>query len=75
MSVCKGCGQEIRWIEMISGKRMPIDPKPQRMVMLIEDLPEGTVSNFQPDKGIIVTVYVTHWSTCPKAKDFKKGGS
>jgi len=75
MSVCKGCGQDIRWIEMISGKRMPIDRKPQKMVMLIEDLPEGTVSNFQPDKGITVTVYVTHWSTCSKAKDFKKGGS
>ena len=75
MSVCKGCGQEIRWIEMISGRKMPIDPKPQHMIMMVEDLPENCLPICEPDQGITVKAYVTHWSTCPKAKDFKKGGS
>lgn len=72
MPKCK-CGQEIRWIKMVSGKSMPVDEKKQKMILLGSDLPEGTISNFQPDRGHVITVYMPHWATCRKAKDFKRG--
>ena len=28
MSQCRGCGREIIWLRMNSGKYMPVDPKP-----------------------------------------------
>ena len=75
MPECKGCGQDIKWIEMVSGKSMPIDPKPQNMVVRVEDLPEGCMPICDPDQGVMIKAYITHWSTCPRSKDFKKGGS
>lgn len=71
MSKCKGCGAEIKWVKMISDNSMPVDKKPVKMIIIGEDLPEGTVSNFQPNRGHMVSVYMPHWTTCPKAKDFK----
>ena len=70
---CRGCGKEIGWIKMLfTNKNMPVDLKPQQMVMLLDDLPEGTISNFQPDRATMVKVYMPHWATCPKADKFKK---
>ena len=61
-SKCRGCGQEIKWIEMASGKKMPLDPDPVQMVIVNVGI------------GEVRGVYMPHWATCPKAKDFKKGG-
>ena len=59
--LCKGCGQAITWIKMTpSGKAMPVNP--------------SIVSIVTPD-GQIVRGYVAHWTTCPKASDFKCAGS
>ena len=71
MSKCKGCGAEIIWIKTITGKNMPVDAKPEKRVLVYKDLPEGTISNFIPDYGTVVTVYTPHWASCPKAQDFK----
>lgn len=59
MSKCKGCDQEIKWCEMASGKKMPLDDKPASMVQVKEGI------------GEIIKVYMPHWATCKKAKDFK----
>lgn len=58
MSVCKGCGKEIVWITMASGKAMPCDTK--KVTIVTED-------------GNTFSGYIPHWATCPKYKDFKKG--
>lgn len=60
MSICKGCGKPIQWIEMNSGKKMPVDAEPVTGVMIREG------------KGIITKVFTPHWATCPKANQFRK---
>jgi hypothetical protein len=54
--VCKGCGAEVLWITMVSGKSMICDPKQLTIIT------EGG----QMRKG-----YVPHWATCPQAGTFK----
>lgn len=60
MPKCKGCGQEIKWVEMATGKKMPVDAKPVVMIQI-----KGGV-------GQAVSFYKPHWATCPNAKDFKR---
>jgi hypothetical protein len=57
---CKGCGKPIQWIEMASGKKMPVDAEPVTAVR-IED-----------GKGVVTKVFTPHWATCPKGADFRK---
>ena len=28
MSVCKGCGAPLEWIQTVAGRSMPVDPEP-----------------------------------------------
>lgn len=58
--VCKGCGAPIRWIQMRSGKGMPVDAKPFKMIVIIDGI-AGLREAWMP-----------HWATCPKARDFKR---
>jgi hypothetical protein len=56
-ATCKGCGAQMKWIHLLSGKDMPVDQKPQ---------------TFITDEGKVAKGYVPHWGTCPKANQFKK---
>lgn len=88
---CRGCGAVIRWITTRSGKAMPVDPEHlqewliedgfagigPRITLITSD--GETVSGRQ---GSVISQgsrrvdgYVPHWSTCPKAKDFRPGGA
>ena len=78
MSICKGCGAEIRWIRMPSGKAMPVDVPgvpftpgggPTRFILENGSITYGVKGRSGPMIG-----YVPHWSTCPAAGHFKKGG-
>ncbi len=60
MPKCKGCGQIIKWCEMASGKKMPLDPKPLLMIQVKEEV------------GEMIQVFMPHWGSCEKASDFKK---
>jgi len=60
MPKCKGCGQEIKWVMMATGARMPLDAKPVKMIQVKEGI------------GAVIDVYTTHWATCPEATRFKK---
>lgn len=60
MAKCKGCGQEIQWCSMASGKSMPLDAKATSMIQVKEGI------------GEVIQVFTPHWATCPKAKSFKK---
>ena len=57
---CTGCGQEIKWVVMASGAKMPLDAKPVQMIQVKEEI------------GAVIPVYTAHWATCKKAKDFKR---
>lgn len=76
MSRCKGCGAEIDWVRMKSGKSMPVDPEPVFVA-------EGGNQVFITDEGDTITgtateskteevAFVPHWATCPTYKQFKR---
>lgn len=61
MSQCKECEAEIRWIEMESGKNMPVE-EGQRGLIVVQ--PNG--------KGKLLFGYEPHWQNCPAANLFKE---
>jgi hypothetical protein len=78
---CSGCGKTIFWAVSVNGSRMPIDddPSPHGNVLV-------TVSRSNPDdkKCVVLAhgappppgrnLYTSHFSTCPKAGQFRKKG-
>lgn len=58
-SVCNGCGAKIVWGTSPSGKKTPFDFKKTMGMM---------------DGGEVIWIRVTHFSTCPKAGEFRKSG-
>ena len=62
MPKCKGCGKEIAWVIMDTGKRMPVDI----------DSKEKRVCMTGVNRGVVRTTYMPHWATCEKADQFKK---
>lgn len=60
---CKSCGAPILWVVMGSGKRMPLDPKPQKLVTLC-DMPEA--------RGYVTDAYTSHFVSCPSAAAHRK---
>lgn len=57
---CKACGAPILWVEMASGKKMPLDARPVSMVEVKEGI------------GQVIQVYQAHFATCPGAEQFRK---
>jgi hypothetical protein len=77
-STCRGCGQEIVFARLPSGKQIPLDPDPR---------PDGNVvlAVLAPGQEMQVRVlrkgeevpelaprYVSHFSTCPHAGEFRR---
>lgn len=78
MSRCRGCGAEIEWLRMKSGKVMPVDPEPVFVA-------EGGNQVFITDEGETITGsateentgevgFIPHWATCPVEGQFRKRG-
>lgn len=76
MSICKGCGREIRWIKTPSGKSMPVDAE------AVSFTPAGGPETFVTELGKVVRGrrdsegydlgYISHFATCPAAKHFRR---
>lgn len=86
MSICRGCGAAIEWIETVGGRPMPVDPGPH--LVRLGDGPDSLVtaegktvkgtdlgpwSHGFGSEGHVVG-YISHFATCGKAKEFRKGG-
>lgn len=56
-SSCSKCKAPIYWLTTAAGKSAPVDA--------------AGVSGFSSD-GTVRTVFVSHFATCPAAKDFRK---
>ena len=56
-STCKSCGASIIWLETPQGKKMPVDTKPEKRVIM------GTHTGL----AHVLDAYMPHWATCPKA--------
>jgi len=78
MAKCKGCGADIIWIKMKTGKAMPCDPEkvpfnntwPAGGLTLIT--PEGKIAKGEMDLSSDTYGYVSHFATCPVANKFRK---
>lgn len=81
LSICKGCGAQIKWIRTIGGKKMPVDPE-----TVFVTAREGS-ERFVTDEGAVISgrltrlgeiggrtplAYVPYWKTCPNAADFRQ---
>ena len=60
MAKCRSCGAPLKWVEMASGKKMPLNEKPVGMVQVKEGI------------GEIIEVHMPHWATCPKSEEHRK---
>ena len=80
MSVCRGCGKEIRWIKTKAGKTAPVNAEP---VHFLPD-PEGGDLFITPDgdtvRGWKIATesnaahdgYISHFATCTNPDYFRK---
>ena len=60
MSKCRSCGNEIVWIELANGKKMPCDPL---VLTVITKGPHPVVAQGRE----------SHFSTCPDAGKWRQG--
>lgn len=69
-SNCSSCGAEVIWVELKSGKRHPLDAEiivsDGTKLLYVDDL-RGFKKLPAGRKG-----YVSHFATCPDAKDWRK---
>lgn len=81
LSICKGCGKEIKWIRTIGGKKMPVDPEAvfvtvregsERFVTEEGAVISGRSARLDEIGGRTPLAYVPHWKTCPNAADFRQ---
>lgn len=66
------CGQEIAFVRMDSGKMMPIELPPVKMVS-VANMIYSADSDHRGTTGKMVPVHVPHWQNCPLADKFRKG--
>lgn len=66
-AACRGCGRPIIWAVTANAKKIPLDAR-----AVVYRLHEGAVGAPQAIKA--TDVYVSHFSTCPKADQFSGGG-
>lgn len=77
MPTCRSCHAEIKWIELTSGKKCPVDPVRRH----IDDVDRDT--KLVTESGDIITKkfngefedgygFPSHFSTCPNADEWRK---
>jgi hypothetical protein len=71
MSVCKGCGKEVTWVRMASGRRNPVevwwDIEMANLILFKAQDGELEARVVEPGKG----THLSHFATCPKAEKFR----
>lgn len=78
---CKGCGKQILWTRMVSGKKMPCDPVGIRFAPASRFGGEGK-DTFVTPEGIVLKGnrdpegeklgYISHYATCPYGNSFRR---
>jgi len=60
MSECKSCNADIVWIKY-NGKNHPIDAKPKKLFVMMDDPQDGSAS------WELTDCHESHFATCPNA--------
>ena len=58
---CRSCRAPIRWVKTPAGKAAPLDAQPEKRYVISGDGKQGK----------IVDTYVSHFATCPDAKQHR----
>jgi hypothetical protein len=79
LSTCQSCGASILWVRTLSKRRMPLDadPKPTGNVVIVKHVNGGEVGVYLSGSNLefysdIKERYVSHFSTCPDAKTWRR---
>lgn len=78
MSACRACGRDVEWVETNLGRKMPLDPDPDRdgnVVKLGTTNAQGApiVRVLRKDDPRVPgRMYRSHFQTCPKADQFRR---
>lgn len=83
MGKCRGCGAEINWVRMRSGRVIPVDPEPVfvvegsgKDVIVTED--GGIANGVQCPGGAVPPGkrrgWRSHFASCPMADQFRRRG-
>ena len=59
---CKSCGAAVLWAPTEKGKSMPLDPAPQKRVVL------GRTTGV----AHVLDTYLPHWASCPSAAEHRR---
>lgn len=78
LGTCGGCGAPVLWAKTTAGATVPLDPR--AVVFRVErytsgpggDLTELLVHSTSKME-LVERSFVTHFATCPKAREFSKG--
>ena len=77
MTTCSGCGREIIFITMISGKKMPCEPEAEAFslggdkVYITADGRTVRGKRWMPGDDTKETGHRPHWQSCPAADTFR----
>jgi hypothetical protein len=58
---CKSCGADILWVETPGGRSMPLDPRPEKRIVL----------GAKTGEAHVLDTYVSHQETCQSGEDRK----
>ncbi len=61
----RSCGAEILWVQLASGKRMPLDLKNMEQRFIVS----GTT---EPMQGSSRRTYLSHFAVCPNADEHRR---
>ena len=65
-SKCSSCNAEILWVKSSQGKRMPLDAKPEKRIMLVHHV---NVEKGDYNEGRVIDTYLSHFATCPDSAE------
>lgn len=71
MAACKSCNADVVWVETSTGKKMPMDAKPDpkgTFVIINGKARKVTVD----DRRLFRETYTSHFATCAQADDWRK---
>lgn len=81
---CRSCGQPILWVQMASGRSMPLDPEPTETGTIIIHMgpaigmekgrvqtKEETEDRLRRKEPAARVAYVSHFATCPEAQTWR----
>lgn len=73
MSTCRSCSAPIIWARTTRGKAIPLDAQPTSLGNIEVD--GGNAMYVTPDVNALGNRYVSHFVTCPQAKEHRAAPS